>query len=106
MDPKQLTDRFIGSIVGFAIGDALGMPTQFLTRDQIRRYYGKTVTGFLRAHPGHASDSLPQGSYTDDTQMMLAAAECLIECRAMEPARQAEALLSWYVNAAPHRSPM
>lgn len=106
MDPKQLTDRFIGSIVGFAIGDALGMPTQFLTRDQIRRYYGKTVTGFLRAHPGHASDSLPQGSYTDDTQMMLAAAECLIECRAMEPARQAEALLSWYVNAAPHRTPM
>jgi ADP-ribosylglycohydrolase len=106
MDPKQLTDRFIGSIVGFAIGDALGMPTQFLTRDQIRRYYGKTVTGFLRAHPGHASDSLPQGSYTDDTQMMLAAAECLIECRAMEPARQAEALLSWYVDAAPHRTPM
>jgi ADP-ribosylglycohydrolase len=106
MDPKQLTDRFIGSIVGFAIGDALGMPTQFLTRDQIRRYYGKTVTGFLRAHPGHASDSLPQGSYTDDTQMMLAAAECLIECGAMEPARQAEALLSWYVNAAPHRTPM
>lgn len=106
MDPKQLTDRFIGSIVGFAIGDALGMPTQFLTRDQIRRYYGKTVTGFLRAHPGHASDSLPQGSYTDDTQMMLAVAECLIECQAMEPARQAEALLSWYVDAAPHRTPM
>jgi ADP-ribosylglycohydrolase len=58
MDQKQLTGRFIGSIVGFAVGDALGMPTQFLTRDQIRRYYGKPVTGFLRAHPGHASDSL------------------------------------------------
>jgi ADP-ribosylglycohydrolase len=106
MDQKQLTGRFIGSIVGFAVGDALGMPTQFLTRDQIRRYYGKPVTGFLRAHPGHASDSLSQGSYTDDTQMMLATAECLIECRGMDAARQAEALLSWYVNGEPHRTPM
>ena len=106
MDPKQLTGRFVGAIAGFAIGDALGMPTQFLTRDQIRRYYGKPVAGFLKAHPGHASDMLPQGSYTDDTQMMLATAECLIECRRMDPARQADALLSWYTNALPHRTPM
>lgn len=106
MDPKQLTERFTGSIVGYAIGDALGMPAQFLTRDQIRRYYGKPIAGFLRAHPGHASDSLPAGSYTDDTQMMLAAAECLIECRGMDAVRQAEALLSWYLDAAPHRTPM
>ena len=106
MDQKELTGRFIGSIVGFAVGDALGMPTQFLTRDQIRRYYGKPVAGFLKAHPGHASDSLSQGSYTDDTQMMLATAECLIECRGMDAAKQAEALLSWYVNGAPHRTPM
>ena len=106
MDQKELTGRFIGSIVGFAVGDALGMPTQFLTRDQIRRYYGKPVAGFLKAHPGHASDSLSQGSYTDDTQMMLATAECLVECRVMDAAKQAEALLSWYVNGAPHRTPM
>jgi len=106
MDPKQLAGRFVGCIVGFAVGDALGMPAQFLTRDQIRRYYGKSIAGFIKAHPGHASDSLVQGSYTDDTQMMLATAESLIECRGMDAARQAEALLSWYANAAPHRTPM
>ncbi|HLN79492.1 MAG TPA: ADP-ribosylglycohydrolase family protein, partial [Candidatus Bathyarchaeia archaeon] len=38
MDDKLLTSRFVGTIVGFAIGDALGMPAEFLTRDQIRRY--------------------------------------------------------------------
>jgi ADP-ribosylglycohydrolase len=106
MDPKQLAGKFVGSIAGFAIGDAMGMPTQFLTPDQIRRYYSRPVTGFLKAHPGHASDTLPRGSYTDDTQMMLATAECLIECRRMDPARQADALLSWYANTSPHRTPM
>ncbi len=105
MTPTEVRSRFAGSIVGFAIGDALGMPTQFLTRDQIRRYYKKPIANFIRAHPGHASDFLPPASYTDDTQMMLATAECLIECKRMDPARQADALLSWYLNASP-RTPM
>jgi ADP-ribosylglycohydrolase len=105
MDLKQLADRFSGTVIGFAIGDALGMPAQFLTRDQIRRYYGAPISTFAPAHPGHASDFLPQASYTDDTQTMLATAECLIECGKMDPARQADALLSWYLNTIPHRTP-
>jgi ADP-ribosylglycohydrolase len=105
MENKDLANRFAGTIIGFAIGDALGMPAQFLTRDQIRRYYGKPISSFLQAHPGHASDFLPLGSYTDDTQTMLATAECLIECGRMDPARQADALLSWYLNTVPHRTP-
>src|SRR5512136_143310 len=105
MDPKELTGRFVGAIAGFAVGDALGMPAEFLSREQIRRYYGKPISCFLKAHPGHASDFLPEGSYTDNTQMMLATAECLIECKKMDPARHADAMLSWYLNAAPHRTP-
>ena len=106
MDPQEIRSRFTGTIVGFAVGDALGMPAQFLSREQILRYYGKPLEDFTRAHAGHASEFLPQGSYTDDTQMMLATAECLIERGGMEPARQADALLSWYLNTVPHRTPM
>jgi len=105
MDPNELRNRCVGAIVGFAIGDALGMPVEFLSREQIRRYYGKPISGFIRAHPGHASDFLSEGSYTDNTQTMLATAECLIECKKMEPARHADALLSWFLNTTPHRTP-
>ena len=70
MDPNELKNRCVGAIAGFAIGDALGMPAAFLSRDQIRRYYGKPISGFLKAHPGHASDFLPRGllhrQYPDD----------------------------------------
>jgi len=106
MDANDIRSRFMGTLVGFAVGDALGMPAEFLTRSQIRSFYGKPINGFLQAHPGHASDFLPAGSYTDDTQMMIATAECLIEHRRMDPARQAEALLGWYRNTIPHRTPM
>jgi ADP-ribosyl-[dinitrogen reductase] hydrolase len=105
MNPIELTSRFIGTILGFAVGDALGMPAEFLTRDQILRYYGKPISDFIKAHSGHACDFLPPGSYTDDTQMMLATAECLIECRKMDPPRQAESLLSWFQNSDRHRAP-
>lgn len=100
-----LKDRCIGAIAGFAIGDALGMPAEFLSREQIGRYYGKPIVDFIGAHPGHANDSLPPGSYTDNTQTMLAIAECLIECKRMDPAKQADSLLSWYLNTVPHRAP-
>jgi ADP-ribosyl-[dinitrogen reductase] hydrolase len=105
MDAKTMRDRCVGAIVGFAIGDALGMPAEFLSREQIRRYYDKPISDFLKAHQGHANDFLPQGSYTDNTQTMLATAECLIECKKMDPARHADALLSWYRNTVPHRTP-
>jgi ADP-ribosyl-[dinitrogen reductase] hydrolase len=105
METRDMKSRCVGAIAGFAIGDALGMPAEFLSRDQIRRYYGKPISSFLKAHAGHASDFLPQASYTDNTQTMLATAECLVECRKMDPARQADALLSWYLNTVPHRTP-
>jgi len=105
MKSSELKRRFIGTIVGYAVGDALGMPVEFLSREQIRRYYGKGISGYVQAPAGHASDFLPQGSYTDNTQTLLATAECLIECRKMDPARQADALLSWYRNTVPHRTP-
>ncbi len=105
MNPNELKNKCVGAIVGFAIGDALGMPAAFLGRDQIRQYYGKPISCFIKAHPGHASESLPPGSYTDNTQTMLATAECLIECKKMDPARHADALLSWFLNTVPHRTP-
>jgi ADP-ribosyl-[dinitrogen reductase] hydrolase len=105
MDPKDLRNRCTGAIVGFAAGDALGMPAEFLSREQIRRYYGKPISCYVKAHAGHANDFLPEGAYTDNTQMMLATAECLIEDKKMDPARQADALLTWYQNTVPHRTP-
>jgi ADP-ribosylglycohydrolase len=105
MDPRILRSRFTGAIVGFGIGDALGMPTQFLSREQIQTYYGNPLATFTRAHNGHASQFLPQGSFTDDTQMMLVTAESLVECGRMDPAHQADSLLSWHLNPVP-RTPM
>jgi ADP-ribosylglycohydrolase len=66
--------RFRGSILGLAIGDALGHPTEFIASvEHIRERYGPAgLTGFA------ASGRHPPGTFTDDTQMAIAVARGLV----------------------------
>lgn len=67
-------DRVRGSLLGGAVGDALGWPIEFLQLTQIRQRYGaEGLTGFL---PQYA-EGAPQ-QITDDTQMTLFTAEGLL----------------------------
>lgn len=66
-------DQFTGTMVGLAVGDALGLPTEFISRARILARFGpQGLTGFA---PGNGH---PAGTFTDDTQMSLAVAEGLL----------------------------
>jgi ADP-ribosylglycohydrolase len=69
----DLRDRFQGVMVGLAVGDALGRPTEFITTlEAIHERFGpEGVTDFVAN--GH-----PAGTYTDDTQMSLCVARALL----------------------------
>ncbi|MDF2920473.1 MAG: cytosine permease, partial [Microbacterium sp.] len=75
-DPR---DRARGAMLGLAVGDALGMPTQYLSRELIRRRYGQ-IYAFL---PGPAdndfSRGLPAGRVTDDTDQAVILGNLLVE---------------------------
>lgn len=75
MDPRF--SRAYGALAGLALGDALGMPTQAMSPEQIRAVYG-TITGLV---DGDASQpyapGMPAGSTTDDTEQALALASFL-----------------------------
>ena len=62
-------ERARGALYGLAIGDALGMPTQMLSRRQITERWGAQLHGFEPAPPGHPfAAGMPAGSVTDDTE--------------------------------------
>lgn len=64
--PKP-TSRFRGAVLGAAIGDALGHPTEFLSLGEIRRKFGHSgVRGFELWWERDGQRFAP---YTDDTQM-------------------------------------
>lgn len=68
-----MLERFQGAILGLAIGDALGRPVEFLSRERILARYGpQGITDLV-------ADQHPAGTFTDDTQMTIALAEGLLE---------------------------
>jgi len=75
----KLKERAAGCLVGAAIGDALGMPTEFVKRERFERKFGGAVTVFRRAPKNHPSRHLYAGQYTDDTQQAIILAETIIE---------------------------
>jgi ADP-ribosylglycohydrolase len=73
LNSALLRDRFAGVLLGVAIGDALGAPTEARSPEEIRERYGGPVTGFAdpwapRADGRHKGD----GRVTDDTLMTVA----------------------------------
>lgn len=94
MVKQDILDRVQGALFGVAIGDSLGMPTEFLSRDQVKELYG-WVDKFYQAPEWHPLNGLPAGSITDDTEQTIAMAEMVIENRDFSTGDVVNALLKW-----------
>jgi len=89
--------RARGALYGLAIGDALGMPTQMLSRAEIVRRWGPLLPGFEPAPPGHPiAGGMPAGAVTDDTGQAILLARLLVKGRGtIDPHELAAALTEW-----------
>jgi ADP-ribosylglycohydrolase len=92
----DLRDRALAALQGLAIGDALGMPTQLMSRAAIADRFG-TIDGFRDAAADHPiAAGLPAGSVTDDTEQALLLAHALIDgAGVIDPEDFARRLAAW-----------
>jgi ADP-ribosylglycohydrolase len=70
--PQIIKQRFIGCMLGGAVGDALGAPVEFMSRAEILHRFG--LNGIADYAPAYGGI----GRITDDTQMTLFTAEGLL----------------------------
>ena len=93
---SKAIDRAMGALVGGAIGDALGMPTQLLSPARIAELYGH-VEDFVAPFAEHpVSKGLLAGTITDDTEQALLLGRILVESgERFDHARWVNALLDW-----------
>ncbi len=83
---RDLRDRFLGAMLGLAVGDSLASATQF------RKPGSFTPVGDLL---GGGPFDLPRGAWTDDTSMALCLAESLLEVGSFDPRDQVERYRQW-----------
>jgi len=88
--------KIAGVLYGLALGDALGMPPEFLSQEEIKRKYGR-ITDFLDGDPENAiSRFYKAGQYTDDTGQALAVLDSLTQTDFVPEAKNIGAhLLTW-----------
>jgi len=82
-----LLNRARGTLLGLAVGDALGTTLEFLAPGSFEP---------LDDMVGGGPFGLEAGQWTDDTSMALCLAESLIECGEFDPADQMRRYVRWY----------
>ena len=94
---STIRDRALGALLGLAIGDALGMPTQLQSRQQIVDAYGPLLPGFEPAPAGHPiAAGMAAGQVTDDTEQAVILAQVLIHGGGLvDPQELAARLVAW-----------
>jgi ADP-ribosyl-[dinitrogen reductase] hydrolase len=87
MPDDPVTDRALGSLLGLAVGDALGTTLEFSDRDTQPPLTDIVGGGPFRLRPGE---------WTDDTSMALCLADSLIACGGLDQRDLMERFLRWW----------
>jgi ADP-ribosylglycohydrolase len=96
MPVEQNYNRALGALIGGALGDAMGMPTQLLSPAEIKSHYG-FVDDFVAPTGDHpVSKGLVAGTITDDTEQTLLLGSVLLQSKGgLDHLAWVNALIAW-----------
>ncbi|KAL3851757.1 hypothetical protein ACJMK2_015468 [Sinanodonta woodiana] len=96
----QTYDRIYATIYGQCVGDAIGLLTEGLNRDEIKKHYKEVLSRLEFVHKKMFPDShrrrWDQGDWTDETDQMILILQMLLKNKGMvEPVDFAKRLMEW-----------
>lgn len=71
IDQKLVINRMLGCLYGQAIGDALGLGSEFMNKDEVHKNYPNRLCKYEQIIQDAHRQRWPIGAWTDDTDMML-----------------------------------
>lgn len=91
----DLADRVHATLCALALGDSMGMPTEFQPPEEIREFYGWVDT--IRApDPRHYHYAdMVRAQYTDDTELSLEVLDAIVRCGGVSVDMAVNALETW-----------
>ncbi|GFO06438.1 adpribosylglycohydrolase superfamily protein [Plakobranchus ocellatus] len=72
-EEKLIKDQMLATIYGQCVGDAIGLLTEFLTKEEAKEYYGRKPKMLLYSQkvPDFHRSRWKEGDWTDDTDQMI-----------------------------------
>jgi len=87
-------DKAFGAFAGLILGDAAGMPVEFLPPEMIKKEYGRIST-LVSVKDFHPHKGLKFGSITDDSEQAIYLAEEMIKGKGLTYETVKRSLLRW-----------
>lgn len=92
---ERLLDKIKGTIYGQAIGDALGLGTEFMDDYDMAWKYPNGLTHYSEIFQDHHRRRWEKGDWTDDTDMMLCIANAIIKDKGVNLSTIAQNFKDW-----------
>jgi ADP-ribosyl-[dinitrogen reductase] hydrolase len=92
MSAPSQDDRMAGALWGALVGDALGVPVEFMSREMVRK---NPVTGMR----GHGTHNQPAGTWSDDSSLLLSTVDSLAACGKFDPVDLGKRFVRWERDA-------
>ena len=84
MENETIKERFLGTIFGQAVGDALGLSTEFMSKQEVGRFYPNGIEDYSQIVQDDHRRRWQRGDWTDDTDMMLCILDSFVACQKVD----------------------
>ena len=92
----NLTDKIKGAMFGVALGDALGLGTEFMSTQEVRHYYPGGMRHFSQIIRDAHRRMWKRGEWTNDTQINILLAESIMSCGRLNVSDFAKRIKAWF----------
>lgn len=98
MENEIIKERFLGTIFGQAIGDALGLSTEFMSKQEVDRFYPNGIEDYSQIVQDDHRRRWQRGDWTDDTDMMLCILDSFVACQKVDILDITRRFKEWMMN--------
>lgn len=98
MENEIIRERFLGTIFGQAVGDALGLSTEFMSKQEVDRFYPNGIEDYSQIVQDDHRRRWQRGDWTDDTDMMLCILDSFVACQKVDILDIARRFKEWMMN--------
>lgn len=98
MENETIKERFLGTIFGQAVGDALGLNTEFMSKQEVNQFYPNGIEDYSQIVQDDHRRRWQRGDWTDDTDMMLCILDSFVACQKVDILDIARRFKEWMMN--------